>query len=147
MTYLFDTNVYVSLLQDSAELARRRSLLARILPRTWLSSVVLHELLAGARGDIARATIRRAFGTLERVGRTLAPTHEDWGKAATIRGRIWEQYPRLRSKSFQNDLLISCTARRLGAFVVTYNRGDFETIRRYVPVVFGSLDHLAASLA
>lgn len=144
MKVVLDTNIYVSLLQNSGEFERRRELLARVLPQTWLSSVVLHELLAGARGDLGRASVRRAVATLDRVGRTLVPDHKDWVLAGTVRGKIWEQRPDLRTKLFENDLLLACSAGRIGAFVITANTGDFAVIRRHVTFRFGSFDDIAS---
>jgi predicted nucleic acid-binding protein len=141
---VLDTNVYVSLLQDRSELTKRRTLLGRILPQTWLSSVVLHELLAGARGDLGRASVRRAMATLERVGRVFAPEPQDWTVAGIVRGQIWEQRRDLRTKSLTNDLLLACSARRIGAFVVTDNRRDFAIIQTKVAFRFGSLDDVAS---
>lgn len=145
MRIVLDTNVYVTLLQDRSELTRRRILLGRILPQTWLSSVVLHELLAGARGDLGRASVRRAMASLERVGRVFAPDPQDWALAGVVRGKIWEQRRDLRTKTLTNDLLLACSARRIGAFVVTDNRRDFSVIQAHVPVRFGSLDDVATA--
>jgi predicted nucleic acid-binding protein len=33
-----------------------------------------------------------------------------------------------------NDVLIALCARRVGATLVTYNRADFQLIRRHVPL-------------
>lgn len=139
MKYVLDTNVYLDLLRDPAELARSAHHLARILPQTWLSSVVLHELLSGARGDLGRAAVLRAVRTLTRVGRLLTPTHADWSLAGTVRARIWERHRDWRTKVLQNDLLIACSACRFGAFVVTRNQKDFQVIALEVPVEFGPL--------
>lgn len=146
MKVVLDTNVYVSLLQRNGEFNRRRDLLARVLPQTWLSGVVLHELLAGARGDLGRASVRRAVVALERAGRLVSPNDDDWALAGTVRGKIWEQRPDLRTKRFQNDTLLACSARRIGAFVVTANLFDFTVIRRHVSFRFGSFDDLSGQL-
>jgi predicted nucleic acid-binding protein len=140
--YVLDTNVYVELLRDPEEFTRAAHRLERILPQTWLSSVVLHEMLSGARGDLGRAAISRAVRTLTRVGRLLTPTHADWALAGTVRSRIWERHPDWRTKILQNDLLIACSAYRFGAYVVTKNRKDFQAIAAEVPVEFGSLNDI-----
>jgi hypothetical protein len=41
--------------------------------------------------------------------------------------------PSLRTRSLQNDLLIVCAARRIGAPIITENVTDPDTIRRYLP--------------
>jgi predicted nucleic acid-binding protein len=138
--FVFDTNVYFGLVFD-AELARvSRPIVERIAPRTYLSSVVLAELLQGARGDLARHRLRRALGSLERGGRVVAPSHDDWVAAARAQGRIWDRAPHLRKKTLLHDALIASSARRIGATVVTENVADFALIRAHV-------DHRAVTLA
>ena len=132
MKYLLDTNIYFAVLRSPAFLQAHQALLRRIGPATYLSSVVLLELLQGAKGDIARARIAQATQTLERTGRVIAPTHADWVTAGTTQSRIRDEHASLRSKAVQNDLLIACTARRIGAVVVTENTADFDLIRRYL---------------
>ena len=144
MRVVLDTNVYLSLLQDRQEITKQRDLLARILPQTWLSSVVLHELLAGARGDLGRASVRRAMASLERVGRVFAPDPKDWALAGAVRGKIWEQRRELRTKVLTNDILIACSSARIGAFVVTNNRHDFAIVQAHIAFRFGSLADVAS---
>jgi len=43
-----------------------------------------------------------------------------------LQSRIWDEHPSLRTKSLQNDLLLACSARRIGATVVTENLSDFD---------------------
>ena len=133
MKYLLDTNIYVQTLHDPAYLARYRSALLRIAAQTFLSSVVRLELVQAARGDIARARVGKAVAPLERVGRVIAPSHEDWTRAGITQGRIWDAHPSLRTKDLQNDILIACTALRIGAVIVTSNTQAFDLIRPYVP--------------
>jgi predicted nucleic acid-binding protein len=130
---LLDTNVYFHTLHDPTYLARYRSALLQIGPQTFLSSVVRCELVQGARGDVGRARVGKAVEPLERAGRVVAPTHADWTHAGVVQGRLWDDHPSLRNKGLQNDLLIVCTARRIGAIVITENTRDFDTIRPYVP--------------
>jgi len=141
---LLDANIYFALIEDPRFLPRHQSALARAAPRTWLSSVVLFELLQGARGDLGRARVRRAVRQLENVGRVIAPGEGDWIDAAIAQGRIWDDHPSLRSKELQNDLLIACTARRIGATVVTQNTRDYAVIRPYVSHVAVPVEALAA---
>jgi len=145
--YLFDTNVYVALLTERRLLERLTPLLRRLLPATYLSSVVHFELLRGAHGETGRARVSRATRTLERTGRVIAPTREDWALSGTVQSRIWDEYPSQRAKDLQNDLLIVSGARRIGALVVTENGRDFALIRHYVPHAARSLDELARDLA
>lgn len=133
MRYVLDTNVYFHTLHDPTYLARYRPALLQIAPHTVLSSVVRLELVQGAHGDVGRARIGKAVEPLERAGRVVAPTHADWAHAGEVQGRIWDDHPSLRTKALQNDLLIVCTARRVGAIIITENLRDFETIRPYLP--------------
>ena len=54
MKLLLDTNVYFGLLFDSTLRAETRAVVERAAPRTFLTSIVLAEMLQGARGDLAR---------------------------------------------------------------------------------------------
>lgn len=146
MKYLLDTNVYFDILHNPAYLARYRAALLRVTPQTFLSSVVRLEMVQGARGDIARARVGQALVPLERVGRVVAPTHADWAQAGVTQGRIWDEHSALRTKDLQNDILIACTARRIGAVVVTSNTKDFDLIRPYVPHRTVTLPQLADQL-
>lgn len=139
MNFLLDANIYFAILHDPRFLARHRDELTRIGPRMFLSSVVRAELLQGAKGELGRARVTRATRSLERVGRVIAPTHDDWVTAGTVQGRIWDEDPALRSKRLLHDILIVCAARRVGAIVITENAGDFDLIRRH-------LEHRAMSM-
>ena len=147
MKYLFDTNVYVALLTERGLIEQVTPLLRRLLPATYLSSVVHFELLRGAHGEMGRARVSRATRSLERTGRVIAPTREDWVVSGTVQSRIWDEHPSQRMKDLQNDLLIVSGARRIGALVVTENVRDFELIRRYLPHAARSFDELASDMA
>jgi predicted nucleic acid-binding protein len=77
---------------------------------------------------------------------SFAPTHADWVQAGTVQGRLRDDLPSLRSKSLQNDILIVCSARRIGALIITDNREDFGRIRRYLPHRALSMAELAGGL-
>jgi tRNA(fMet)-specific endonuclease VapC len=131
--FLLDTNVYFAAIYERGFLERHRNLLLRLGPLTYLSSIVRYELLQGAKGDAGRTHVSRATQHLERTGRVVAPAHADWVQAGTVQGRLWDDHRSLRSKNLQNDILIVCTARRIGAVVITDNRDDFARIREYLP--------------
>jgi predicted nucleic acid-binding protein len=138
--YILDTNVYFAALRKEQATTALRELLSGLMPNVWLSSVVLYELLSGARGDLGRAAIGSFTRPLVRVGRVVAPSDSDWLDAGTAQSRIWDLVPSLRTKRLQNDLLIACSSRKIGAAVVTENAADFRVIGRYVP-------HVALSIA
>ncbi len=132
MKYLFDTNIYFAAIHDRGFLDRYRTFVIRIAPLSYLSSVVRFELLQGAKGNVARARISPVTERLERVGRIVVPGHEDWIRAAIVQGRLWDDHPSLRRKSLQNDILIACAARQVGALIITENTKDFDLVRPYL---------------
>jgi predicted nucleic acid-binding protein len=146
LKFIFDTNVYFSLLHERSVLERLATSVAAVGPRLYLSSIVSCELLQGARGELGRARVRRATRQLERIGRVIAPSHSDWVRAGRVQSKIWDDRPDLLKKSLQNDLLIACSAARVGAIVVTSNTDDFELIRRYVMHHAIGLNELGSSI-
>lgn len=147
MKFLLDTNVYFAAIHEAGYLDRHRSLLLRIGPLTYLSSVVRFELLQGARKYGGRGRVSLATRHLERVGRVVSPTHADWVTAGTVQGRIWNKHRTLRDKRLQNDILIACAARRIGAVIVTDNREDFAVIARFLPHTALSMSQLTAAIS
>jgi predicted nucleic acid-binding protein len=130
--YLIDSNVYFAALRGGEAGQRFFDAVRGVMPHVWLSSVVLYELLAGARGDLGRAVIHRITRPLVRAGRLIAASETDWAEAGVAQSRIWDSMPSLRDKRLQNDILIACSARRIGAVVVTENTRDFTLIARHV---------------
>jgi predicted nucleic acid-binding protein len=146
VNFLLDANIYFAAIYDANFLARHRDDLLRIGPSTFLSSVVRAELLQGAKGELGRARVSRATRHIERAGRVVPPTHEDWVSAGTIQGRIWDDDASLRTKRLLNDILIACAARRVGAMLITENTRDFDLIRRYLPHRALSMGEVAHAL-
>jgi len=142
---LFDTNVYFAILADPSFVDLHGTWLRSVAPRTFVSSVVAAELVQGAKGDLARRRVRRVTATLERAGRVVAPTHDDWVRAGVVQGVIWGRHPSLRSKSMLADILIARSAARIGALVVTSNLGDFGIIASHVPHRAISFEEASAS--
>jgi predicted nucleic acid-binding protein len=110
----------------------------RFLPlvfQTYLSSIVVQELYAGALNTAAIALVERHVGTLERAGRVVTPTFQDWKEAGRLVAQITRKEPGRKRKIQQmlNDILLALSARRLGADLFTFNRDDFELIRRHKP--------------
>ncbi len=110
----------------------------RFLPlvfQTYLSSIVVEELYAGALDKGAVRLVERHVGSLERTGRVIAPTFQDWQDAGKIVARVTRKEPGRKAKVQQmlNDILLALCARRIGADLFTFNRKDFELIRRYRP--------------
>ncbi len=147
MNLVFDANVYFDMLADPDFLDAHGAWLRRVAPRTFVSSVVAAELLQGAKGDLARRRVRRATASLERAGRVVAPTHEDWIRAGTVQGAIWDRHASLRTKHVLADILIACSALRVGATVVTANARDFALIASYLPHRAMSFEDAVRTLA
>jgi predicted nucleic acid-binding protein len=147
VNFLLDADIYFAIIHDPGYLARHREHLLHIAPRTFLSSVVRAELLQGAKGDLGRARVSRATRQLERAGRVVPPTHDDWVRAGTVQGRIWDDDASLRSKRLLHDILIACAARRIGAILITENTRDFDLIGRYLPHRALSMSELAEEIS
>ena len=134
MTYLLDTNIYVEAARSESRRARFRAAFSPLLSATFLSAVVAYELRASA-ADRQTATLVRDFTRpMERTGRIVSPTFDDWMMAAEVVTGIQERDRGWRSKlpALLNDILIALCARRIGAMIITHNREDFRLIRRHV---------------
>lgn len=131
--WIFDTSVYIAAIRAGLD-SRAAVLLQERLPRTHLASVVSAELRAGALTEVGRRAVHDLTFRARRVGRVVTPTASGWERAGDILGRIRRNEPRLRSKvpTLWNDLLISISARQIGATVVTTDAGDFWLLQRYL---------------
>lgn len=105
----------------------------RLVFQTYLSSIVVEELYAGALDRQGVKLVESYVGALERAARVIAPSFEDWKEAGKLVAKIGEREPGRRSKVQQmlNDILLALCARRIGADLITFNREDFRLIRRY----------------
>ena len=133
MKYLLDTNVYLEAFRSEARKLQFRQTFFPLLPATFLASVVAYELNVNARNDHTRTLLQEFIGPMERTGRLVSPTFSDWIDAASIVTAIEAKARNWRSKLplLLNDILIALCARRIGAILVTYNKDDFQLIRRY----------------
>jgi predicted nucleic acid-binding protein len=118
----------------------------RFLPlvfQTHLSSVVVEELYAGALDAQAVRLVESYVGALERAGRVIAPTFQDWKEAGRLIARAISKETGRKSKIQQilNDVLLALCARRIGADLFTFNREDFQLIQRYRPFSLKILLH------
>lgn len=135
MPILLDTNVYLFALKAGAgaEFFERRFL--PLVFQTYLSSVVVEELYAGALDEGAVRLVERQVGALERAGRIITPPFQDWKDAGKLVARMTHKEPGRKSEVQQmlNDILLALSARRIGADLFTFNRDDFQLIRRHRP--------------
>jgi predicted nucleic acid-binding protein len=126
---LFDTSVYISVLRDEAFAQALRPRYFRDIPRTHFSSVVIQELLAGARTFRHRRQAAALYEPFERARRIVTPSHSVWKEVGTIVAVLAERAPQFRdklSRGLLNDILIALSGRSIGATVVTRNGEDFR---------------------
>lgn len=121
---LLDTAVYI-------ENFRSGRFTFRLLQSPFVircSSVVLHELLRGARSPIERKFVLE----LSRRCQVVTPTEQQWLKAAEILNRLRrrEHYEAAKLRDLAFDVLIALSARSIGASVITTNHADFRAIQR-----------------
>ena len=130
----FDTNIYLRVLHSEMYARRHQERFARFAPRTYLCSVVAAELYAGAYSVQSLRLIDSLLAPYLRVNRCIFPNHNDWVAMGKVAARILRTAPGYRSKlpALQNDILISLSARRIGATVVSENEEDFALIQRSV---------------
>ena len=124
---LLDTSVYI-------ENFRTGSFTLDLLRSPWIircSAVVLHELRRGAR----TALELRFVADLARKVQIITPTERHWLESAEILSRIGRKKSygpnKLRELAF--DVLITLSARDIGATLITCNRKDFAEIRKHKP--------------
>jgi predicted nucleic acid-binding protein len=138
--YVLDTNLYVRASRDPEALDQLQRFYARQSPFCYLSSVVLHEVLVGARNRRHAAAIRQALAQpFERTRRVVTPSAAAWTTAAETMARLaWEEglSRGAVSRSFVNDVLIAASCREHGLTLITENDRDFERIQRLVAFSF-----------
>jgi len=134
--------VYLDALKSATGATRFERQFLPLVFQTYLSSVVVEELYAGALDEGAVRLVERQVGALERVGRLVTPLFEDWKKAGKLVALITRREPGRKPKVQQmlNDILLALSARRMGADLYTLNRDDFKLIRRHQPFSLKLLD-------
>jgi predicted nucleic acid-binding protein len=132
--YLLDTSVYLEACRSEETKSRFRHTFYPLLPATVLSAVVAYELTVNAQDRRTRSLLQDFTRPMERTGRLVSPTLEDWLKASEVVTAIEQKDRAWRSKlpALLNDILIALCARQVGAMVITYNRDDFRLIRRHL---------------
>ena len=133
MKYILDTNVYLFAINSEAGEEFFTHRFFPLIFCTYIASVVIEELYAGALGVQAVQLVEHYVRALERTKRIVVPTFQDWKDAGKLVARLTTKEPGRKSKVQQmlNDILIVFCARQIGATVCTFNREDFALIRRY----------------
>jgi hypothetical protein len=129
---VLDTSVYIPFLRDG--------IIHPIFPEDfttpllYMSSVVVSELYAGARTSQTIKLLNKLYHTFQNVGRLLVPGVDDWRQTGGIiaKSRKKYGYDSKYLSRLQNDILIACSARRIGAYVLTKNEKDFLRIREFL---------------
>ena len=133
MKYLLDTNVYLGAFRSEQKKAQFRQTFFPLLPATHLSSVVAYEFYVNAQDSRTRGLTQEFIRPMERSGRVITPTFDDWVEASDIVTAVEQKDRGWRSKlpALLNDILIALCARRIGATLLTYNKDDFQLIHRH----------------
>lgn len=110
-----------------------------------VSAVVLEELAAGAQDAASVRRLESMLAAAKADGVLLTPDGGDWFHAGKVLNSLYRglrsrrspepvSIPRDEQQRLLRDVLIARSARRVNAAVVTYNRRDFEKIRRFCNV-------------
>jgi predicted nucleic acid-binding protein len=134
--YVLDTNLYVQAFRNAGAARKLEEYYVVLGPVTFVSSIVLHELLAGASTPAKAKEVReKLVGALIRAGRVITPSHSAWEQAGEALAKMAREEPReLRTvpKSLVNDFLLAASCRESGVTLVTDNGTDFALIQKYL---------------
>jgi predicted nucleic acid-binding protein len=130
--HLIDSDLYIDLIQSRAKLPILRELYENDAPGIYFSSIVIQELLAGARGPRARTQVETLYRPFERAGRIVTPNHSQWKDSGDMLAKALTMRPDLKNKlpTLVNDCLLALSARSIGATLYTRNRDDFMVLKR-----------------
>lgn len=138
--YALDTNLYVRAFRSPEGAAELERFYAGFTPSSYLSSVVLHELLVGANTPAKARQIHQEIARpFKRTGRLICPTNRNWEESAEILARLSrEEGLELRKmpKSLVHDALLAASCREAGLTLVTDNQDDFARLRRLLRFEF-----------
>lgn len=123
---VIDTSVYIDNL-------RSRRFEKEILELKFVvrcSAVVLAELSRGARSR----EMTRFVDDMAKNLRIIAPNEREWVESGKIVSRLVaaKGYDIHKAREVHFDVLIALTARRIGAYLITCDAGDFTAIRDFV---------------
>ena len=138
--YVLDTSLYVHAFRSVPGEEALLRFYAGFAPLTYISSVVVHELLIGASTPAKERQIRDIVARpFRRTRRMLTPTGAAWEEAATAIARSTKRLHRdfrTMPKSLVNDFLLAASCRESGVTLITENVNDFEMISRYIGLSF-----------
>lgn len=138
--FAVDTNLYVRAARNTADAEPLKRFYGAFIPHLHLCSVVLHELLVGAQGDVMVRRIHQEIARpFDRTGRIFTPSHQSWVAAGEGLARLAAAGYVDRTalpRSFINDVLLAACCREAGVTLVTDNVRDFERIKTVLPFDF-----------
>ena len=135
MKYAFDTNIFIDGFRSEEAGAEVFAFLNRALPFTYLSAVVMQELVAGARtADASRELQRTVFEPFERRRRVFAPSADAFVNSGRVLASVaakegWQLLD--ENPSLLNDALIAASCREQGITLITRDR-DFDRIAPFI---------------
>jgi hypothetical protein len=109
------------------ELARRRGTSESEAVRQAVDFALAADEYAGARSGEDARHLDRMVAAMQRIGRVITPTAEEWALAGRLIARHIRQYGSLRARDHLADVLILLSAARLRGTVLTANGRHFET--------------------
>ncbi len=138
---LYDTTVYIDLLQGNAPSAVKSLIAMRICEH---SAICLSELThAFGRLDPRHPDTKKSLaavkGAIDDIPphRLHAPTAKTWGEAGVLAGALIRltgtSTTQGQDRKFLNDALIYLQAQTLGATVLTRNTRDFDFLSQIAP--------------
>jgi predicted nucleic acid-binding protein len=134
--YIVDTQLVIRAFRHDDEAERMNDFLSAFSRSVYLSSVVVQELLAGARDSEMRRLHRAFIRPFTQLKRVATPTHASWVRTGHIL-RVLRRGGHTITPSFINDVLVAASAVQIGATVIQDNEKDFAAIQRaYPPVSF-----------
>lgn len=131
-----DTNVW---LMWSEKLGWEKSFPANVgQPSVLVATIVLQELLAGARNTAEREYFTALFRLACRYRKVINPPAAAWVLSGLTLAKLARRrrLGAARLRSLRNDVLLAATALAHGAAVLTYHRADFTLISTVLPVEF-----------
>ena len=138
--YALDTNLYINAFRRLEAAEELQSFYAAFAPSTYLSSVVLHELLVGTTSSSKAKDVHQQIAApFRRTRRLFTPSAEAWalaGEQIAAMARREKRELRTLPKSLVNDFLLAASCRESGVILITHNMADFQSISRYIKVQF-----------
>lgn len=132
--YFLDTNVLIKAFRDAEANSGLQRFHLFFAPSEYLSSVVIQELVAGARTAKARRALERnVIAVFRDRQRIVAPSAAAWERSGEVLAELARADGtdlRRVPKSFGNDILLALSCRETGATLITDNAEDFKRISK-----------------